>query len=126
MNYERILRGAEEFCADCDDTFDEVCAEAGHSPLITDADFHWEICGRCRGDGTLGGYPGVYTSDDFAEDPDFFDDYIAYRRTCEDCGGSGKVRGLSQAALERPAVQRWICDVSDSYATERQERMMGA
>lgn len=111
--------------------YDDVCHDGeatrrGHEPgpMLTPDDLVWQICDRCRGDGELGGYPGVYTSDDFAEDPDFAEDYMSFRRPCEDCKGSGKVQELSDAAYER--VHGYIDDYYETEAIYRQERMMGA
>ena len=120
------LDGADEFCAHCDDTFTEECADAGHEPIVSDADFCWVICDRCKREGTLGGYPGVYTADDFAEDPDFAEDYMNYRRDCEDCNGSGKQRVLRPEAETRPAVRAWLKEAYDSISVQRQEMRYGA
>lgn len=127
MTPAHLLDGADEFCVHCDDTFTEECADAGHEPVVTDADFHWVICDRCNGNGTLRGYPGAYTADEFAEafadDPD---EYLDFRRDCEDCNGSGKLRALRPDAETRPAVAAWLRGAYDVLAIERQERRYGA
>lgn len=108
------------------DLFNEFLAE--EHPEVPPMQWHWEICDRCRGDGELGGYPGVYTAEDFAEDPDFFDDYRAHRRPCEDCGGTGKVRVPTAAPgseTER-LFRRYVQEINESRAIEAQERRMGA
>lgn len=57
----------------------------------------WIICPVCEGNGTVVN-PNIddngLTADDFAEDPDFADDYMSgvYDVTCNACGGSGKMR----------------------------------
>lgn len=111
-----------------DDDF--LCREAPdegpHSPLLTEGDMEWVICDRCHGEGTLGGYPGVYTQDDFADDPDFYEDYMNHRRPCEDCMGSGKVKELTVEARERPEVQEWLRDWHDTEAIYEMERRSGA
>jgi hypothetical protein len=90
---------------------------------------HKIVCGRCRGEGVLHGYPGVYTQDDFYEDPDFFDDYREYTRTCEDCGG---LRVLDEPDLERASEAtkqhwaEWTQDMWDMHRTYEMERRMGA
>lgn len=116
-----------------DETGGDVCGsrfEAGdlpHERLIEPSDVRFAICRRCRGSGELGGYPGVYTSDDFAEDPDFAEDYMNYRRPCEDCHEHpGRVRVLTDGALARPEVAAWINEIASSYEISRQERMYGA
>jgi hypothetical protein len=126
-----ILRYAAEYCVECDDSYQfshegGTCAEQGHHRLITPADFHKVVCPRCRGEGTLGGYPGVYTQADFAEDPDLYDDYMAYRRICEDCGGLRVIDELTPEAEERPEVQQYLREAYESYAIEDMERRMGA
>lgn len=104
-----------------------TCAERGHSRALTPRDIVWRICDRCEGEGTLGGYPGVYTAEDMWElGDDFVDDYMEHRRPCEDCGGSGKVKVLSDEALGRPVVQEWLREYWDTEATYRAERRMGA
>lgn len=119
------LLGADEWCRTCDDTYTDECADAGHSPLVTDKDFHFEVCGHCKGHGVLRGWPGVYTTDDF-ESPEDIDDYMASERTCEDCNGVRVVEALNDKALARPEIQQWIRDVRSSRAIETQERRMGA
>jgi hypothetical protein len=94
-------------------------------PLITTADIEWVICDRCRGEGILGGYPGVYTEADFAEDPDLIFDYMAHRRACEDCRGTGKVRELTDEAAARPEVDRFLRDYYSDLAAEAMERAYG-
>ena len=55
----------------------------------------WEICDRCRGNGTHDhpAFSNGLTSEDFEEDPDFREEYLAgrYDVRCEECGGEGKV-----------------------------------
>ena len=94
--------------------------------VITFADMPWTICDRCRGDGFLKGYAGVYTSDDFASGEVDLDEYLAHRRECDDCAGAGKVRDLSPEAAERPDVREWLDDYYDLLALERAERRAGA
>lgn len=108
------------------DSFNEFLAE--EHPELPPLPTHWVICDRCRGDGELQGYPGVYTQDDFLEDPDFFDDYREHRRPCEDCGGSGKVRVPTEdCGSETSRLYReYVRDIHESYAIEAAERGMGA
>ena len=55
----------------------------------------WEICGVCDGEGKESAYLGAITQDDLESsgDQDDFEHYLdgGYDRTCECCGGSGKV-----------------------------------
>jgi hypothetical protein len=102
-----------------DDTDDE--------PVLRPEDFHWEICDRCQGEGTLGGWPGAYTESDRAEwSYEDYEDYFNTRRCCEDCEGTGKVREINDDALERPSVRAYIDDYFDTENIYRMERMYGA
>lgn len=53
--------------------------------------YHWEVCGLCRGKGTVVN-PSIdasgLTAEDFAEDPDFADAYFrgVYDIGCPRCG----------------------------------------
>lgn len=135
MRYERLIELMQEptcqWCGiDIAYDFTEACPDAPDSgpcqTLLTEGDVEWVICDRCRGEGTLGGYPGVYTQDDFADDPDFFEDYMNHQRPCEDCVGSGKVKDLTVEARERPEVKEWLRDWYDTEAIYAMERRMGA
>lgn len=55
---------------------------------------HWEICGVCEGEGSSCAHLGVFTTDDFREDPEFAEAYFggSYDRPCGECDGSGKVQ----------------------------------
>ena len=68
----------------------------------------WVICSRCSGEGTLGGWPGVYTEDDRAEwsDEDR-ESYCATTRHCDECGGTGKVRELPDDSPHAEAWYEW-------------------
>lgn len=132
-----IFAGAEDWCRECDDqyldadTFDgegvESCETAGHFRLLDPTLLRWFICDRCKGEGFLRGYPGVYTADDFAEDPDLADDYMAFERTCEDCNGLGRVKGIDDEIVDNdPALQAWLKEMSDLAQVEAQERRYGA
>ena len=96
--------------------FAEYWEEEHGSPPPT----HWEICSRCKGDGTLGGFPGVYTESDRAEwsDEDF-DEYFNTRRACEDCEGTGKVQEFDGDAAAEWA--EWERDAAEDYQIRRAE-----
>lgn len=104
-----------------------MLTEDEYDPVITEADLHWVICSRCRGDGTLKGYPGVYTQSEFDEafgdDPD---EYFNHRRPCEDCDGTGKIRELTAEAEARPEVREWLDDWHETEHIYAMERRMGA
>jgi hypothetical protein len=126
---ERLIAMMQSSCVECGCDFDPTDPPDGDHEcrtLITPADLHWVICSRCRGDGALRGYPGVYTQDDFASGDVDLDDYLEHRRTCDDCDGTGKRRELSEEAEARPEVQEWIRDYYDTEHIYAMERRMGA
>ena len=95
---------------------------------------NWEICGDCRGEGASCAYLGAFTREQMEEDPEFFHDYMKgdYDRTCEFCGGSGKVWEVNEEALndeQKAEYQEALdSDYSDyEWAQERkwEARMMG-
>jgi DnaJ-class molecular chaperone len=96
--------------------FEECWAEGHHGEPPPRK---WEICDRCAGDGVLGGFPGVYTSDDFASGEVDFDEYMAYKRDCEDCGGTGKLLNFTGEAEE--LWIEWLRDDADDRAVRRAE-----
>jgi hypothetical protein len=97
-----------------------------HRVLLTMQDFHWEICQRCRGEGILKGYAGVYTSDDFDSGEIDYVDYMMNRRACEDCGCLGKVQILNIEAENRPEVQALLLEHYETEHIYAMERRAGA
>jgi hypothetical protein len=63
----------------------------------------WEICDRCRGSGTHDhpAFSNGFSQEDFDEDPDFRDEYMAgrYDVRCEECDGTGKVLAPDESAM---------------------------
>lgn len=66
----------------------------------------WAICGCCEGEGKSSLYLGAITQSDREpggswEDPDEFAEYMrgGYDRTCDECGGSGKVQVVDRKKL---------------------------
>ncbi len=57
----------------------------------------WEICSLCEGEGAYVN-PSIdahgLSAEDFAEDPDFAEDYFrgVYNISCRECGGNGKIK----------------------------------
>lgn len=90
----------------------------------------WCICGQCHGEGTSSLYLGAYTASEFYEmDEDWRDDYMGGRfdRTCESCGGSGKVREVREDWLaHHPEVQAAIEEWYQTEAIYEMERRCGA
>jgi hypothetical protein len=127
---EHLIQSMMNDCVECGAPFDPTDPPEGDHEcrtLLTPADFHWVICGRCRGDGELGGWPGAFTQSDRDEwDYDDYENYRSYRRPCEDCGGTGKVRELTEEAENRPEVFEYLRDYYDTETIYRMERAMGA
>lgn len=78
----------------------------------------WIICPACRGEGKTVN-PAIdahgLTREDFAEDPDFADEYMAgtYDVRCAACSGAGKVRKSHLATLRRNAEERRLAARED-------------
>lgn len=86
----------------------------------------WIICPGCDGEGRCVN-PAIdghgLTSADFADDPDFADDYFngRYDESCRACAGTGKVRetrmrDLRESADDRRLAAREDGD-SEAYST---------
>lgn len=77
----------------------------------------WMICPTCRGDGKHSQHLGAITQEDRDRDwdPDAWQDYLdgVYDKTCETCGGSGKIRQKAYDA---------ICERRAEYASENHHR----
>jgi hypothetical protein len=66
------------------------------------------------------------TAEDFAEDPDFAEDYFGgvYDVRCAACGGSGKIKQSHMATLRQHAADRRLAAMEDgdwegvSYASD--------
>ena len=92
----------------------------------------WAICDSCRGEGKSSAYLGAFTSSEWAdEDQDFQEDYMAgrYDRTCEECHGSGKVKVAAPEELDEDERKLWeehAREMAAMRAMEASERRMGA
>ena len=96
-----------------------------------------EVCGTCGGTGSYVN-PSIdasgLTAEDFADDPDFREDYFSgrYDMTCKSCGGNNVVPVAKPSALSPEKLKLWniyqeILADDASYEREcRMERMMGA
>lgn len=95
----------------------------------------WEVCARCRGEGKHVN-PAVdgngLSAEDFAEDPDFREDYMSgvYDVVCEFCEGRRVVAVLDeeQCSAEQLAAyathERSEAEYRELYASERRLRQM--
>lgn len=90
----------------------------------------WTICRSCDGHGKSSRYLGAITQDDRLpggswEDPDDFAEYMrgGYDRTCDECGGSGKVREVDVDRLSAEDRAAWLEQVRDEREYERECEM---
>lgn len=94
----------------------------------------WEVCPVCEGAGTHVNPAidaGGLTAEDFADDPDFAEDYFAgaYDQTCNRCKGRSTVREVDFDRLSpevRELYERQLREEAATRAEERAERLMGA
>jgi hypothetical protein len=95
----------------------------------------WEVCGRCDGRGVHDpeAFAQGFSSEDFAEDPDFAEDYIAgkYDITCSECDGRTTVKEVNIDRLtpeQNVEYEKYLehqrC-MRDYRAEEAYERRMG-
>lgn len=105
-------------------------ADGTEQPLPT----RWAVCPVCNGKGSHVNPSidaGGLTAEDFADDPDFADAYLAgeYDQPCNRCRGRTTVREVD---LERLAPEladlyaRQLREEAQTRAEERAERMRGA
>lgn len=92
-----------------------------------------EVCGRCGGRGAHDprGFSGGFSSDDFAEDPDFSEDYFSgkYDVTCEECRGRNVqlVPDMDRMNEDhKSALMEYYRQESSYRAEQLAERRMGA
>jgi hypothetical protein len=82
----------------------------------------WQICDRCRGAGTHDhpAFSNGFTQEDFDQDPDFRDEYMAgrYDVRCEVCDGAGKVLAPDEVAIAMNAEQAKLLEL---YHNQRAE-----
>lgn len=91
------------------------------------------VCPRCRGTGVHdpAGFSQGFSSDDFAEDPDFAEAYFRgrYDVQCEKCHGRNVVTIPDEDRMTDEQKTLWFkhCDDEASYRAEVEaERRMGA
>lgn len=94
----------------------------------------FEVCGTCQGKGTHVN-PSIdcngLTAEDFAEDPDFREDYFSgrYDQTCNECGGERVVPVINEEGVNdetRALLDKVTKQIEDDLEFERQshaERM---
>jgi hypothetical protein len=97
--------------------------------VVFERAFIWRVCGTCGGKGrhvnpSIDADHGI-TAEEFADDPDFAEDYFGgvYDVTCHECGGKRVVPELRDPC---PELDAYRDDEYDHRALCRAERMMGA
>ncbi len=70
----------------------------------------WKICSMCEGEGKYVNPSidaGGLSAEDFAEDPDFMEDYFSgvFDVRCSECRGSGKILIKDEEAFYERAAQ---------------------
>lgn len=91
----------------------------------------WAICSHCRGEGKSSAYLGAFTADEmYEEGPEFMEDYMSgfYDRTCDECGGSGKVMEVDEDRCPPDLLAKYEAKLADDYEYEQMcaaERRMG-
>lgn len=78
----------------------------------------WIICPACEGEGTCVN-PAIdangLSADDFYEDPDFAEEYLAgtYDIQCRACEGSGQITDDRRKKLDQAAADRRLAAMED-------------
>jgi hypothetical protein len=94
----------------------------------------WAVCSVCEGKGTHVN-PSIdcdgLTAEDFADDPDFAEDYMAgtYDQTCNRCKGRTTERVVDldkMPADQRAAYEKQCREDAQQRAEERSEYLRGA
>lgn len=91
---------------------------------------HKEVCGRCRGEGTIvnPAVDGFSTSDECWQDEDFRDGYLSgrYDITCPDCDGLRVVDVVDEETLERNDPElyaRWLASCREWFDDQHMSMM---
>jgi hypothetical protein len=90
----------------------------------------WEICGHCRGEGKSSAHLGAFSAEQMNEEgPEFIEDYCSgfYDKTCDHCGGSGKVAVADTSRMTKKQRKAWRHEQAveaELAADERSERFM--
>lgn len=87
----------------------------------------FEVCSRCRGEGVHdnAAFSNGISLEDFAEDPEFKEDYLsgAYDVTCSECNGLRVVPIPDENALSEEQ-KRWLKNWQEAEADKRAEQRM--
>jgi hypothetical protein len=107
-----------------------VTIDDGESePRTVELPAHWVICGVCDGDGKTSAGLGSFTQEDFEEDPDFAEEYMAggYDVQCPCCRGRGSVKEIDRdrcTTEEQKAALKHLDDKAEWQREAFRERKM--
>lgn len=93
---------------------------------------HNVLCWRCDGNGVHDCFEGGFSSsDEFAQDPDFHEDYMsgAYDTACSECGGRRVLRVPDEERMTPEQLEDWEATQRAAWECEAEaaaEREMGA
>lgn len=95
---------------------------------------HWEVCPMCHGEGKHVNPnidAGGLTAEDFAEDPEFMEEYMSgtYDIPCNACKGRCTVKAVSMEQLSektRKAYEKQLQEEAHYRSIERAEFIAGA
>jgi hypothetical protein len=98
---------------------------------VLEVEFKYEVCSLCEGRGKHVNPSidcGGLTQEDFAEDPDFAEEYMSgnYDVPCACCHGKRVVPSVTLPEDVQKALDAWHQSLAESRRTEMYERMMGA
>jgi len=104
----------------------EIYDEANDETYEKEVPFEFEVCPTCRGRGSHV-EPGIdcngLTAEDFAEDPDFREDYFSgrYDVPCYRCNGEKVVPVIDDSEVLEHLHQMWQAqaEIEAEYAAER-------
>lgn len=108
------------------------CEDGCHEQVFLP--YRWEVCDVCEGRGTHVN-PAIdcngLTSEDFAQDPDFAEDYLsgAYDIPCNACGGRTTVPVVNEERCDPELLEAYrdqCASDAESRYWSAMERAMGA
>lgn len=83
----------------------------------------WEVCGRCHGEGKHdpASFSGGFSAEDFAEDPDFAEEYFkgSYDVSCEECHGRTTVLMIDEKSLTEEQRKQYETYMKQQYEAAR-------
>jgi hypothetical protein len=118
-----------------DESIVEMLIEDEKSPEdfdgVLEVEFVYEVCPLCQGRGKHVN-PSIdccgITGEDFADDPDFAEEYMAgtYDQTCNQCSGQRVVPVVKMPPEVAAVLKSWHASLAESHRAEMAEMRMGA